>query len=275
MADRSRSKVVVVGRALVVVGALGVVLTLVGIVVAVRVLSSMEGAVTESITLSADALDVVDASVAVTDRVVTSLAEALATTEATTDEVAAGVGDAAAVLDATAALVEVEVAGSLDAVVGALPALVDVAAVIDRTLSVASSLPFGPDYDPSEPFDDSVRALQVELDGLPGALREQADLARDASASLAEVERGVDAIGRDLGDLELAMQDAHALLADYGDTTREARGIVERTADDLAADIGFAQLFVVVLLLTMAVANLAPLAVGWLLLHPEHLPDVT
>jgi hypothetical protein len=258
-----------VGRVLVAVGVLGIVLSLLGTVVCLRVVASLDGAMGESTRLTADALDAVDASVAVTDRVVGSLAEALASTEVTLGEVAAGVGDTVTVLDATATLLEAQVAGSLQAVEDALPALVDVAAVIDRTLSAASAVPFGPDYDPAEPFDDSLRSLQEELDGLPEALREQAVLVRDASASLVGVQRGAEAIVGDVAELEEAMREASDLLAGYAATADDARAVVEGTTDDLDGDLRLARVLVVALLLTMAAANLAPLAVGWLLLHPD------
>lgn len=269
MANLRRMDAALVGRVLVGVGVVGVVLSLVAIVVGLRLLSGFDAALADSIALTADALDAVDASVEVTEGAVESLTDALGRTEATTRQLAVGIGDAVGVLDSSADLTEDEIAGSLEAVEGTLPALIDVAAVIDRTLSALSTVPFGPDYDPDQRFDDSLRAVQRELDGLPEALREQADLVREASGSLSRVQRGTVSIADDIGRLEVSLREAGALLEEYSSTARSARQVVERREQDLEGELRLARMLVVALGLTMTVANVAPLAVGWLLLRAD------
>ena len=269
MASLRRMDAALVGRVLVGVGVVGVVLSLVAIGVGLRLLRGFETALADSIALTADALDAVDASVEVTEGAVAALTDALGRTEETTRELAVGIGDAVVVLDSSADLTEDEIAGSLEAVEGTLPALIDVAAVIDRTLSAVSTVPFGPDYDPEQRFDDSLRAVQRELDGLPEALREQADLVREASGSLSQVGRGTASIADDIGRLEESLREASALLEEYSSTARSARQVVERREQDLEGELRLARVLVVALGLTMTVANIAPLALGWLLLRPD------
>ena len=260
-----RGRAGLVGRVLVGVGALGVVLSLAGTVVGLRLLGGLDAAVRDSIALTADALEVVDRSVEVTEGAVGSLTDALGSTEAAARQVATGVGDAVGVLDATADLTEGEIAASLQEVEDALPALIEVAEVIDGTLSALSNV--GVDYDPDEPFDDSLRAIQRELDGLPEALRTQAQLVREASSSLAGVRRATLAIADDLARLEAALRDARGLMEEYSATAAGARAVVDRRAGDLDGDVRLARALVVALGLTMATTNLAPLGVGWVLLQ--------
>ncbi|MDQ3384926.1 MAG: hypothetical protein M3503_02770 [Actinomycetota bacterium] len=269
MANLRRMDAALVGRVLVGVGVVGVVLSLVAIGVGLRLLSGFDTALADSIALTADALDAVDASVEVTEGAVESLSDAFGRTEATTRQLANGIGDAVVVLDSSADLTEDEIAGSLEAVEGTLPALIDVAAVIDRTLSALSTVPFGPDYDPEQRFDDSLRAVQRELDGLPEALREQADLVREASRSLSRVQGGTVSIADDIGRLEVSLREGSALLEEYSSTARSARQVVERREQDLEGELRLARMLVVALGLTMTVANVAPLAVGWLLLRSD------
>ena len=260
-----RGRAGLVGRVLVGVGALGVVLSLAGTVVGLRLLGGLDAAVRDSIALTADALEVVDRSVEVTEGAVGSLTDALGSTEAAARQVATGVGDAVGVLDATADLTEGEIAASLQEVEDALPALIEVAEVIDGTLSALSNV--GVDYDPDEPFDDSLRAIQREVDGLPEALRTQAQLVREASSSLAGVRRATLAIADDLARLEAALRDARGLMEEYSATAAGARAVVDRRAGDLDGDVRLARALVVALGLTMATTNLAPLGVGWVLLQ--------
>lgn len=262
-----RGRAALIGRVLVCVGALGVVLSLAGTAVGLRLLTGFDAALRDSIALTADALDVVDRSVEVTEGAVDSLIDALGSTEETTRQLAAGIGDAVVVLDSTAELTEGEIAASLQEVEDAMPALVDVAAVIDRTLSALSTVRLAPDYDPDEPFDDSLRAIQRELDGLPEALRAQAELVRDASGSLAGVRGATLSIADDVRVLEAALVDAGELMEDYSATAAGARAIVDRRAADLDGDLRLARALVVALGLTMAAANVAPLGIGWVLLQ--------
>lgn len=139
--------------------------------------------------------------------------------------------------------------------------------MIDRTLSALSAVPFGPSYSPDEPFDDSLRAVQRELDGLPEALREQADLVRDASSSLSRVQRGTVSIADNIGRLGVSLREAGDLLKDYSSAARTARQVFDRRERDLEGDLRLARALVVALGLTMAVSNVAPLGLGWLLLQ--------
>lgn len=266
---RARLTPVVAGRFLVAIGVFGLILSLVGTVVALRLLASFDAALDNSLVLTAEALDVVDASVQVTDDVVDSLAVALRRTEQTTREVADGIDDAVVVLDSTAELTEDELAGSLAAVEGTLPALIDVAAVIDRTLAAVSAVPFGPDYDPDQRFDDSLRSVQRELDGLPQALREQAALVRDASGSLATVRVGTVSIADDIGEVEEALRGAGTLLEGYASTADDARDVVALGQRDLDGNLRLSRVLVVALGVTMAGASLAPIGVGWMLLRSD------
>src|SRR5690606_7598851 len=117
-------------------------------------------------------------------------------------------------------------AGGLAAVQDTLPALIQVASVIDTTLGALSVIPFGPDYDPAEPFPDSLRALQAELDGMPEALQEQAGLIRDGADSLGTVRTGTGDIADGLDDLHATVADAGTLIEDYAATAGDARDLV-------------------------------------------------
>ncbi len=263
-----------IGRILLGIGALGVVLSVLGIVAGLRLVSGFDATLDDSISLTAEALDVVDESVEVTDGVVLALTEALGRSASTMRQLATGFGDAVAVLDATADLTEDELAASLEAVDRSLPALIDVAAVIDRTLSALSVAPFGPDYDPPERFDDSLRAIQGELAGLPTALREQARLTRDAADSLRDVQRGTAEIARDVSGLETTLREASDLLEGYSSTTASARRVVDDGAEDLDGQLALVRILLVAIGLTVAVAQVVPLAAGWLLLRPEVARDL-
>jgi hypothetical protein len=260
--DRRRA-----GLALLGIGGLGIVVSLVATVVGLRFLGQLDTALVDSVGVAAEAVDALGATVDLAGETISSVNVILSRTAASTRDLSAALADAEEVLLATADLSEQQIAGSLEAVEDTLPALIQVAAVIDRTLSALSVIPFGPDYDPAEPFDDSLRALEGELDGLPEALRAQAALIRSGGQDLATTREGTTAIADDLDDLHATLAASGDLLDRYAMTASEARQLVTR--DDLGRQLTLARVLVIVLGLTLAAGQLLPLGAGWLLLRPE------
>jgi hypothetical protein len=257
----------VVGRVLVAIGTVGVVVTLVATVVGIRLIGSLDRALTDSVGVAAEAIDALGATVELAGETTARLTVTLRRTATTTRDLSAALSDAEGVLRATADISEDQVAGSVAGVEDALPALVQVAAVIDRTLSALSAVPFGPDYDPEEPLDTSLRTVQAELDGLPEALREQAELIRDASRDLRTARVGTAAIADDLDGLVTTLERSTELIARYEATAGEARGLV--AAEDLSGQLVAARVLLLILGVTVALGQLLPLGAGWLLLRPD------
>jgi hypothetical protein len=258
---------VFVGRGLVVVGIVGVVAALVATVVGVRLLGQLDRALTDSVAVASDAIDALGATVEIAGDTTRQLTVTLERTATTTRDLSGAIGDAEVVLRATAEVSEDQIAGSVAGVEDALPALVQVAAVVDRTLSALTLVPFGPDYDPEEPLDDSLRTVQAELDGLPEALREQADLVRDASRDLRTVRVGTGAIADDLDGLVATLEGTIELLERYEATAGDARDLV--AGQELTGQLTAARVLVLILGMAVALGQLVPVGAGWLLLHPD------
>jgi hypothetical protein len=256
-----------VGRALVAIGTVGVVVTLVATAVGLRLLGSLDRTLTDSVGVAAEAIDALGATVELAGETTSRLTVTLRRTATTTRDLSAALSDAEGVLSATADLSEDQVAGSVAGVEDALPALVQVAAVIDRTLSALSSIPFGPDYDPEEPLDRSLRTVQAELDGLPEALREQAELIRDASRDLRTARVGTAAIADDLDGLVTTLERSTELIERYAATAGDARELV--SGEDLSGQLVAARVLLLIAGVTIALGQLLPLGAGWLLLRPD------
>ncbi|MFA9430436.1 hypothetical protein [Egicoccus sp. AB-alg2] len=258
----------VAGRVLVGIGVVGVVAGLVGMVVGLRFLTLLDQALEDSLGVTAQAVDALGASVEVAGDTLGVLERTLANTAATTRDLGTSLADAEAVLTATAELSEEDLAGSLAAVQDTLPALIQVAAVMDTTLSALSAIPFGPDYDPTQPFPDSLRAVQAELDGMPDALRDQAALIRDGAQSLGTVREGTGDIADDLDDLRATLASADELVDRYATTATEAREVVTGNQAALERQLAWARVLVVLLALSFVAGQVVPLGLGWLLLRP-------
>lgn len=256
------------GRLLLGIGLLGVVASLVTTVVGLRFLGHLDAALEGTVGVASDAVDALGSTVELARETVGGISEILEETAATTRELSGALADTEEVLVATADLSEQQVAGSLEAVEETLPAVIQVAAVIDRTLSALSAVPFGPEYDPEETFDDSLRTVQSELEGLPEALREQAALIREGAGELGTARTQTAAIADDLDGLRTTLTASSELLDQYAVTATDARQLVTDEAD-LGRQLALARGLVIVLGLTLAAGQLLPLGTGWLLLRPE------
>ncbi|MEX1178655.1 MAG: hypothetical protein WEB09_09355 [Nitriliruptor sp.] len=256
------------GRVLIVIGALGVLASILATVVGLRLLGTLDRSLTGSVGVAAEAIDALGATVELASETTARVSVILDRTATTTRDLSGALADAEEVLRATADISEDQIAGSVEAIEDALPALVQVAAVIDRTLSALSLVPFGPDYDPAEPFDASLRSVGAELDGLPEALREQAALIRDGSRELRTARVGTAAIADDLDALGTTLERATELTERYAATAADARELVGDDLD-LGRQLDLARVLVVVLGVIFAAGQLVPLGAGHLLLRPD------
>ncbi|MFA9444893.1 hypothetical protein [Egicoccus sp. AB-alg6-2] len=256
------------GRLLIGIGVAGSLAGLLGMVVGLRLLGLLDQALEDSLGVSAQAVDALGASVEVAGDTLSVLERTLSNTATTTRDLGASLADAEAVLLATADLSEDDIAGGLEAVEDTLPALIQVASVIDTTLGALSRIPFGPDYNPQEPFPDSLRAMQAELDGMPEALRDQAALIRDGAGSLDTVRAGTADIADDLDELQVTIGSASELVGEYATTATEARELVTANQGALDDQLAWARVLVVVLAVTFVVGQVVPIGLGLLLVRP-------
>lgn len=257
------------GRLLLGIGAFGIVVSLVAIAVGLRFLAHLDRALEDSVGVAAQAVDALGATVAVADETLSGVTVILEGTGQTTRDLSAALADAEEMLLRTAELSDDQIAGSLEAVEESLPALIQAAAVIDRTLSALSVIPLGPEYDPEEPFDESLRGIQEEMADLPEALRDQADLIREGSGDLGRARVGTAAIADDLDGLHATLSTSAELVDEFAATATDARELIVSEQAGMDRQLTLARLVIVILGLTLAAGQVLPLGVGWLLLRPD------
>lgn len=257
-----------VGRLLLVVAGIGAAGTVTATVVAVGFLTQLDRTLEASFGVTSEAVDALAGTVDLAVDTLRTVERSLDRTARTTRDVGGALDDAGEVLGATADLTEGQLASSLQEVEDALPALIQVAAVIDRTLSALDAVPFGPDYDPVEPFDDSLRAVRTEIADLPETLREQADLIRRSRRSMRAVGDGTDQIANDIEGLSRSLSAAGELLAGYAETAVGARDVVAEGRAGLGARLDLGKGLAVVLGLSFTLAQVVPAGAGWFLRDP-------
>lgn len=241
------------------VAVLGVVASLLVVVAGWALLSQTQSALVDSLALTGDALEALDASAGVAADTVDVLGASLAGLEATAADLDTAFADGERLMRELAGLLRTDVAGTLAAVEGALPGVIEVAATIDTTLAAVSLLPFGPDYDPAEPFAASLQDVADALEGVPDELVVQADVLEETAGSLADVGDGVGDLVAELAAFETSLAATAELLATYDDTIADGRVLVAEASDGLAARLWLGRLAVVVFALAFAALQVVPL----------------
>ena len=241
------------------IAVLGVLAAVTGVAVGWALLGQTEVVLRESLTLTDDTLEALDASAGVAADSVATLGASLTALRTTAENLDTAFDDGEALMDDLAELVRRDVADSIGAVDDALPGLIQVAGTIDATLSALSTLPFGPDYDPQQSFADSLRTLSVSLDGLPDRLREQANQIEVTGESLGAVGEGVGDLVEDLAGFDATLGETTQLLDTYGTTIRDGRELVGQAADDLGRQVLLGRVALLLFALAFASLQVIPL----------------
>ncbi len=250
------------GRIMRVVGMIGVAAGLTAIAIGLWLVRDLDVVLARSLELTAENLTTVDSSLAVAAESVGVVEAGLARAEETSRGLEVSLVEGAALLDETGRLLRRDVASSLESVERSMPALIQVGGTIDSTLRAVDQLPIGLSYDPQEPFDATLRALQQDLDGLPEDLRTQADTINAAGDNLRVVGRQSEAVALSIGDIRTNLDDAAGVLARYRTTAGQAGDLLDQTIADLDQRLIVLRVLVIVLGVVYCAGQVLPLYLG-------------
>jgi len=251
-----------VGRLMRTMGIIGVGAGLLAVAVTLWLLSDLDALLGRSLTLTSESLTTVDASLSVAAESVTSVNDGLEDAEQTSRGLDDSLDDGASLLRETARLTRYDIATSLESFERSLPALIQVSGTVDRTLRAVDELPVGPEYDPEEPFDETLRALQDDLDGLPEDLRDQADTIDEAGDNLGRVGRQSVGIADSLTEVRTNLDEAGRVLNRYQMTAGRARDLLEQTQSDLDRRLWVLRGLVIVLGVIYCFSQILPIYLG-------------
>ena len=129
-----------------------------------------------------------------------------------------------------------------------MPAAVQTAEVIDRTLSALSFL--GVDYDPDQPFDESLRAVEAALEGIPAQLDTQAEAIRGLVPVSEQFAEDAAATARSFETLSAELASSQQVIDSYRATLEQAQAVVERTRSSLSTSTWLLRVIIVLMTAT-------------------------
>jgi methyl-accepting chemotaxis protein len=251
-----------IGRLMRTVGIAGVVSGLAAIAVGLWLIQDLDVLLRRSLTLTTESLTTVDSSLMVAAESVTVVGDGLADAERTSRGLEDSLADGSALLRETARLTRSDIATSLESFERSMPALIQVSGTVDQTLRAVDNLPVGPEYDPAEPFDETLQALQQDLDGLPEDLRDQADAIDAAGDNLGRVGRQSVEISDAMAEVRASLTETGRVLDEYQATTGQARDLLADTRSDLNRRLWVLRALVIVLGVIYCFGQLLPIYLG-------------
>ncbi len=281
---------------------LGFIMLLTGIVIlalsfagayfAGDVIGSLSDGLANSLALASQSLDSARDTLALARDTVSDVNGGLGTAVAATANAGQTLNDSRPLLDNVTAVTTQEVPEAVEGIQAALPNMIEVASVIDRTLTTLSSvgidreipLPFGGsiplqfdlgiDYNPETSFDDSLRVFEASLTGLPESLRGLEDDLQATNASLGTLAADLQATSDNLTIINTRLGEIAPLMDQYTALIDELSRTVTQIEANLGDRLDVLRLGIVGLLIALGLSQLAPIYLGWELLTGRRAPQV-
>lgn len=248
-------------------------------------LDSIGDGLDSTLLLAEDALVTVSATLEQTKATISEVNNGISTADKTTADLSKTIADTIPLIVGVNEIVTSQAPQNIENVQAAIPAMAEVAGVVDTTLTTLSNfgidqsfnipLPFGNDisiplqfdlgieYAPTEPFDETVLTLGTGLDGLPDQMRL---LGGDLDLAAENLQVVSDDILQASQDLEAMNQEIALfipLLDEYLRLLDEIITNVGQIRTQYNAQVETIKTVGLILFIFMALTQLAPLVFGW------------
>jgi hypothetical protein len=213
----------------------------------------------------------------------------------TTDSVAQTMADTRPLIANVSTVATQQVPDSLQAIQDALPAVIEVAGVIDRTLLGLSNFGFeqnlavpvplageiaiplnfdlGIDYEPEIAFDEALGTLETSIEGVPDSLRTlQTDL-DVANQNLDILSTNISTVADSLTGINQNIAALNPILDQYIGIIDQINNTLTNTLAQLQAQLNTIGLALAALFLFLGLTQLAPIYLGFELLTGQRDPD--
>lgn len=216
--------------------AVGVVLlSVIGVVIAMVMTQTLSRDVRSSISVSNAALDVIGETIETFDEVAAGTANSLDSTSDSIVSASVTLDGALTTLEGVADFLEGELPETLESVQTSMPAAIQAANAVDRTLRALSLV--GVEYDPDEPFGESLSRVNTALSTLPNEIRTQSESLRLLIPSAEQLAGDTEGLASSLEEVEESLAGFTSLTATYQATIDEAETTIAATSETIDLNI--------------------------------------
>jgi len=251
---------------------------------------SLTGNIGATLQLTADGLATVRGSILTAQGTLDDVAAAIGTSVTTTANLSTTVEETGPLLENITTVVTQEVPENIESIQDALPSMIQVADVIDNTLSrladfgfereiqlplgvtVPLSFDLGIEYDPEVPFDTSLIAFQDSLNGLPESLRALESGLADASANTQTLSDDLLATSASLETINSRVAELGPMMDEYVQLIDQLATTMDDVQSRLADQLDLIATGATVMFILLTLSPLAPLYLGYELISGQREP---
>lgn len=255
------------GWALIAIGVVGIIATLVAVFFGLRLVDRTGDTLTRSLSLTADAVETIEETIAVSADSIELAGDGL---ETLTDSVAGAQQsfvNAGQLLDDTADALATDVPDSIEAIRATMPALIRSAELLDGALGALSFV--GVDYAPETPPADSLRNVETGLTEVADRLRAGAGQLDTVGDNFSGLSADAVTLTSTLEDLTTNLERADAVLDGYAATAEETAALVAQAAADLEQQRSEGRFIVLLLGVVLGLGQVVPILLGARFLSSE------
>ena len=271
-----------IGFLLLLIGVVGVALSIAGIYFSDQIVSAMGDGLDSTLKLTADSLVTVEDTLSLAKITIGDVNAGLDTVGVTADDLAKTLEDTRPVLDQITQVATEDVPDNIEAMQATIPNIAEVAGVIDDTLITLNAFKIeesilgidinydlGVNYHPTVPFDETVTAMGRSLDDMPDQLRDLQPNIQTASDNLATVSKDIYAVSDDLAVINGRIAEVEPLLGDYIGIVGDINGAVTTTREQVNTQLNTVGLALKIGLIWLGLMQFAILYLGWDLIIGE------
>lgn len=257
-------------------GIIGVVIALGGFLFLPRLIDRAVATLDQTLLATNNSLNTVSDTLLLAKQSVGDVSQTLVTVQTNMDQLGQAVNETTPLLNQLSAVATDEVPQSIEAVQTAIPDMAQVAAIIDDTLTTLNNFridesffgidlnySLGVDYEPTEPFDETVLNLGEGLEGLPDSLRTLKVYLGVTQENLEDIRDGLFAMADDLETLNGRLDELDPLLNDYLQIITDTNDQTRLLRTQMNKQLSTLKLVVRLGMIWLVLAQLAPLYLGW------------
>lgn len=268
-----------IGLVLLLVGLGGVALAIFGYTQVDTTVDTIAESLDGTLGLTADSLNTVEDTLVLAQTTIEDVNEGLVTVEDTAVSLSQTIRESKPLLEQVSQIASVDAPESIESVQAAIPGVAEVAGVVDDTLIILNNFAIdenilgfpiqydlGVNYQPEQPFDETVTELGASLDGLPEQLRSLEPSLNVASDNLTEVSSNILTISTDLGTINDRIAEVDPLLTEYIVIVNDLDQTLTETQATLNAQLQTAKMVLKVVMIWLALMQFSLLYLGYDLL---------
>lgn len=246
----------------------GVVVALVGTVVAWQLVGEVGGAVDESLAISDESVATIEDTIGVAQRVVDDVGTALGALDSVLGELRTGTREVDPVLADIESLTT-DVPQALRRFRSTLDRVAAAASDVDAVLVQLARLPLAPSYDPETTMSAQLRQLSDDLDPVIDTLAASGDDVEALRDTTTDLHRELGLLQHEVRGLVTRMDESAVLVGRYRDQAARAGDLVVESRQELDGSVTTMRALVLLGGLVFALGQAVPLWIGTGLLSSD------